>query len=227
MMSKHKLIQIFILIASILVGCNRSSLSPTLMDESPFTGNPCAAPCWYGLYIAKSDEMEVLSILKSLKFIDQNSLKIESTSIPDFNSTNLVPGKRITANCANSETPCLILNIASGKLRDIRSILNYKITVDEVIKSIGNPDKVGYTTCCTESMACGIQLFWIQKQLVLSSRTFSGRKGCDYSRKTYSTGLVDANLEIAQLEFFPIEIIGNLIADTEMVGNYQGINPKK
>ncbi len=78
MMSKYKSIQIFILIASILVGCNRSSLSPTLMDKSAFTGIPCAAPCWYGLEIAKSNESEVVSTLKSLGFIDQETLKIKS-----------------------------------------------------------------------------------------------------------------------------------------------------
>jgi hypothetical protein len=84
-----------------LCGCSGSkgTLAPELVDKSPFTGDPCAAPCWHGLEIAKSNESEVVSALKSLSFIDEESLKIRTLTITGFDPNTEVPGKRITADC--------------------------------------------------------------------------------------------------------------------------------
>jgi hypothetical protein len=212
-----------------LVGCleRKGALAPELMDKSPFTGDPCVAPCWYGLEIAKSNESEVVSTLKSFGFIDQETLKIKSISGPSFDPKITVPGKWITADCIQPRTPCLVVDIADGRLRDIKSILNYKIAFDEVVKGIGDPDKVVRTDYSAEVIACYIRLVWVQKQLVLVSKRFPGEKGCDYSQTTVSTGLVDANLEITEVDFLPNEEINQIIMESQMVGNYQGINSKK
>jgi hypothetical protein len=47
---------------------------PEQMDQSPFTGTPCAAPCWHGLEVGKSSEDEVISVLSTLTFINQDSI---------------------------------------------------------------------------------------------------------------------------------------------------------
>jgi hypothetical protein len=215
-------------VVGMLGGCSGSkgTLAPDLMDKSPFTGDPCAAPCWYGLEIAKSNESEVVSTLKSLGFIDQETLKIKSTSGPSFDPKITVPGKSIAADCLQPKTPCLVVYIADGSLRDIKSFLNYKITFDDVVKDIGNPDKVVRTDYSAEVIACYIRLVWTQKQLVLVSKRFPGERGCDYSQTAVSTGLVDANLEIAEVNFLPNEEINQMIMESEKVGNYKGINPK-
>jgi len=218
----------FLSIGVMLSGClgMNGTLAPELMDKSPFTGNPCAAPCWYGLEIAKSSESEVVSTLKSLSFIDQETLEIKSISGPSFDPKITVPGKWITADCQRPKTHCLDVKIADGRLRDIKSILNYKITFDEVVKDIGNPDKVVRTDYSAEVIACYIRLVWVQKQLVLVSKRFPGAKGCDYSQTAASSGLVDASLEIAEVDFLPNEEINQMIMESEIVGNYQGINSK-
>jgi len=211
-----------------LDGCSGSkgTLIPELMDKSPFTGDPCAAPCWYGLKIAKSSESEVVSTLKSLGFIDKETLTMKSSSGPSLDPKITVPGKSINADCLQPKTPCLVVDIAEGRLRDIKSILNYKITFDDVVKDIGNPDKVVRTDYSAEVIACYIRLVWSQKQLVLVSKRFPGEKGCDYSQTAVSTGLIDANLEIAEVDFLPNEEINQMIMESEKVGNYKGINPK-
>ena len=146
--------------------------------------------------------------------------------MPGFDPDIWVPGKWITADCQRPKTHCLDVKIADGRLRDIKSILNYKITFDEVVKDIGNPDKVVRTDYSAEVIACYIRLVWTQKQLVLVSKKFPGAKGCDYSQTAASTGLVDASLEIAEVDFLPNEDINQMIMESEMVGNYQGINSK-
>jgi hypothetical protein len=211
-----------------LCGCSGSkgTLAPELVDKSPFTGDPCAAPCWHGLEIAKSNESEVVSALKSLSFIDEESLKIRTLTITGFDPNTEVPGKRITADCLKTKNPCLVVDIADRRLRDIKSVLNYKITFDEVVKDIGNPEKVVRTDYSAEVIACYIRLVWVQKQLVLVSKRFSGEKGCSYSQTAVSTGLVDANLEIAEVDFLPDEEINQMVMESEMVGNYKGTNSK-
>ena len=218
----------FLGVGVLLGGClgSKGTVAPELMDKSPFTGNPCAAPCWYGLEIAKSNKSEVVSTLKSLGFVDQETLKIKSSSGPGFDPKITVPGKWITANCLQPKTRCLVVDIAEGRLRDIKSVLNYKITFDEVVKDIGNPEKVVRTDYSAEVIACYIRLVWTQKQLVLVSKRFPGAKGCDYSQTAVSTGLVDANLEIAEVDFLPDEEINQMVMESEMVGNYKGTNSK-
>jgi hypothetical protein len=106
---------------------------------------------------------------------------------------------------------------------------------DEVLKDIGNPDKVIHTNYSAEVIACYIRLVWIKKQLVLASKRFPGAKGCDYSQAAASSGLVDASLEIAEVDFLPHEEINQIIyedinqpiKDYVIVGNYWGINPNK
>jgi hypothetical protein len=229
-MKKKLLLIIFGLLSAgvMLGGCSGSkvTLAPELMDKSPFTGEPCAAPCWHGLEIAKSSEPEVISALKSLSFINEESLKIRTLTMTGFKPGTEVPGKRITANCLQPKTLCLVVDIADGRLRDIKSILNYEITFDEVVKDIGNPDKVVRTNYSAEVIACYIRLVWTQKQLVLVSKKFPGAKGCDYSQTAASSGLVDASLEIGEVDFLPNEEINQMIMESEMVGNYQGINSK-
>jgi hypothetical protein len=216
-----------LLLGAFMAACNKSSPSPELMDKSPFTGDPCAAPCWHGLEIAKSDEAEVVSTLKVLRFIDQETLKIKSTSGPGFDPKITVPGKWITADCLRPKKHCLDVDIADGRLHDIKSILNYKITFNEVLENIGNPDKVVRTNYSAEVIACYIRLVWTQKQLILVSKRFPGREGCDYSQTAASSGLVDASLVIAEVDFLPNEEINQMIIESEMIGNYQGINSEK
>jgi hypothetical protein len=38
------------MIGAFLAGCSQSSVSLDQMDISPFTGIPCAAPCWQALW---------------------------------------------------------------------------------------------------------------------------------------------------------------------------------
>ena len=218
----------FLIAGIMLSGClgGKGKLALELMDKSPFTGNPCAAPCWFGLEIAKSNESEVISALKSLSFIDEGSLKIRSLTMPGFDLKIWVSGKWITADCIRPKKHCLDVDIADGKLRDIKNILNYTITFDEIVKDIGNPDKVVRTDYSAEVIACYIRLVWTQKQLVLVSKRFPGTKGCNYSQAAVSTGLVDANLEIAEVDFLPNEEINQMVMGSEMVGNYKGINSK-
>ena len=223
------ILSVYLLAGISLFGCGGdiASIDPELIDKSMFTGVPCAAPCWHGLEIGKSNKSEVLSVLKTLSFVDPETIRIIPTSMPGSDSENWISGERMIVNCKKSGMPCLVLNVVEGRLRDIRSILNYKMTFAEVLEYLGSPDKVGFTVCCPEAMECEIQLVWIEKQIVLTSTPFLGNKGCDKSNAAFTTGLVDAGLEIGAVDYLPVEDIKNLVEDTDSVGDFYGVNSEK
>src|SRR5215208_3811122 len=110
------------------------TLSANQMDKSPFTGIPCAAPCWHGLLVGKSAEKDVTAILPTFSFIDQKSVQIyRRPSMPDYYAMASGPGAEIVANCINSDKECLDLTIANDILQNIIVELNYEIRPDEAV----------------------------------------------------------------------------------------------
>ena len=140
--SRRNIYQIFkmMIIGAFLFGCveQTATPSPDQIDMSPFTGIPCAAPCWHSLMIGKSSESDIISTIPTLSFIDQNSVYYHrmpsmSTLAPDV----FGEGVEITANCVNSEKQCLTIQAVENILTEISIVLNYQIKVDEAIGYLG------------------------------------------------------------------------------------------
>lgn len=228
-MNKIVLKILFIGIVINLNGCSRPlaqpTISPQLIDKSAFTGIPCAAPCWYSLEIGKSSESDVMLVLSNLDFIDQKNIQVRPMLMPDLNPNNWVPGKIITANCISPRKLCLSVDIANGKLRGIEIILNYKMKLEEVLGYLGNPDKVGINHLSHDLLKCEIEFIWIEKQLLMSSKTYSGDDGCNYSFSTYTTGIVDSNLEIVAIKYLLVEEIDLMVLNKDRFGIFNGVKP--
>ncbi len=218
MIMKHWLVRIALIISIIgvfLTGCIGSkpatippsifTPSPEQMDKSPFTGIPCAAPCWHGLEVGKSTEKDVTSILPALTFIDQKSVQIfRRPSMPDYYIKLYGPGVEIVTNCINSEKECLELTTANDILQKIIVRLNYEIRVEEAIGYLGNPDYIGYDNIGSERVICEVYLVWSESRLVLASR-FEGVEGSDavekYCYVVRDTGKIPSNLPILEARY--------------------------
>ncbi len=175
-----------------LFACSKSTPSPSQMDKSPFTGIPCAAPCWHGLLVGKSSENDVMSTLPTLTFIDQNTIQVFKGSRPTLNYETFAPGVEIDASCIQPSQQCLQLTVAADILTSIVVKLNYEIKVDEAIRYLGNPDYIGYLDLGAEKIMCETYLIWSSKQLVLASETFEGPKAVEAN-----CGMVRDTSEIA------------------------------
>lgn len=140
------------------------------MDKSPFTGIPCAAPCWHGLEVGKSTESEVTSILPTLTFINHETIQTYHVSMPNYNYSASAPGVLIEASCANSGRKCLTLSVIDNVLTDIEVGLNYDIRADQAIGYLGNPNYVGYDNIGSERVICEVYLVWNDSRFVLASR---------------------------------------------------------
>lgn len=174
------------------------------MDKSPFTGVPCAAPCWYGLEVGESNESEVVATLPSLTFIDQKSIKMyRRISVPDYYIKLYGPGVEIVGNCVNSNKECLTITIANDVLQEIIVRFNYEIRPTEAISFLGDPDYIGYANLGTERIMCEVYLIWSSKRLVLASRfeDFDGlEKYCEVVRDEEK---LPSSLLISEARYLP------------------------
>jgi len=216
--SRHIIYMIikYMIAGTFLFGCSKfgSTPSPDFTDKSPFTGVPCAAPCWQGLIVGKSIENDVEKTVPTLTFIDQSSVYYHrmptmSTLDPEV----FGEGVEITANCADSAKQCLTIQVVENILTEISLELNYHIKVDEAIDYLGNPDLIGYGTLGAERIICEVYLIWSDKQLVLASEEFEGFKATeDNCGVVRDTGKVASSLLISEARYLSVEGIDFMIS---------------
>lgn len=212
-----------VVIAYLLFGCTSSmpgpnpiitlSPSPGQMDKSPFTGIPCAAPCWHGLEVGKSNETDVNAVVPILTFIDQGSVQVyRRPSMPDYYIMSAGPGMEISAKCINSEKECLNLTTANNVLQKIIVGLNYDIRPDEAISYLGIPDYIGAANLGGETFLCEVYLIWRRSRLVLAT-TFRDSAGAKkYCYAVRDEGKVPASLPILEARYLSDEELDAYLA---------------
>ncbi len=178
------------------------TLSPEQMDISPFTGVPCAAPCWHGLEVGKSTERDITAVVPTLSFIDQSSVQIfRRPSMPDYYVKDFGPGVEIVADCINYKKSCLDLTTSNDVLQKIIVKLNYEISADEAIGYLGAPDYMGYNDFSSERIMCEVYLAWNKSRLVLVA-TFQDLAGAQkYCYVAGREGKVPANMLISEARY--------------------------
>jgi len=187
------------------------------MDKSPFTGIPCAAPCWYGLEIGKSNESDVISKIQALTFIDRNSVYIHHmSSMSTYDDPRVFgEGVEVRANCINTGNQCVTVQVVNNILTEISTLLNYQIKVDKAIKYLGNPNYVGFDRAGGEQIACRVYLIWSEKQLILASKIFEGlnasEKNCYVIREV---GKLSPNLLVSEVRYVSTATIKELQASS-------------
>lgn len=220
MVSRHIIFRItkMVMVGAFLFGCAEPTTtpSPNQIDKSPFTGIPCAAPCWHGLMIGQSNESDVMSTLPTLTFINQNTINVHYIqSLPSLDPSIWEPGVEVTASCINATKQCLTIRVVDNLLTEVVTVMNYDIRVDETIKYLGDPDYVGFDRAGGEQIACQVYLIWKEKQLVLVSQIFEGanavEKNCYVIR---DTGKVSSGLLISEARYLSIRTIEILLSSS-------------
>lgn len=214
----RKMCQVLITIITsmLLFGCSKTTPSPNQVDKSPFTGIPCAAPCWHGLLIGKSNENEVASTLQTLTFIDQNSVYYHKmTSMSTLNPGVFGEGVEIRADCVSSKKQCLSIQVVENILTQISIKLNYQFNVEEALRNLGNPDYIGFDRAGGEQTACRVFLIWSKKRLLLASETFKGlsaaEKNCFQIRET---GKISPSLLISEVRYTSTAAIEEMLSNS-------------
>ena len=111
-----------------------------IADQSFMTGNPCKAPCWYGLVPGVSSDTEIMQKLPQLTFIDTHSIVRNEGSFWPGNQPHM-----IYFNCKNiQKTQCGFLIVTDDRLKFINLYLQYNLMLSQVIKKLGPPEYIDY-----------------------------------------------------------------------------------
>jgi len=218
------------IVGALLLGCSKPTPSPTQMDKSPFTGIPCSAPCWYGLKVDESSEKTVLSTMRTLTFINQDSIQLfRMGSAPGLNPQDYDYEAKIVANCIYPEKQCLTLKTKNYTLTEIEVLLNYESTVDKAIGYLGDPDYIGYLDLGTEQIICQDFLIWNSKQLVLASKRFEGFKAVEANcGVVHDTGKIAPGLLISEARYLSSTAIETLLSTSSgKFFEFSGTLPEK
>jgi hypothetical protein len=214
-----------LVIYALLFGCSVSTPTPSIeqMDKSPFTGDPCAAPCWHGLVIGESSENEALSKIPTLTFIDPNSIQLfRENSAPGLDPKDSNYAAQIIANCITVEEQCLVLRTESYILTEIELILNYEVTVQDAIRYLGVPDYIGYQKLgVAHDVLCELDVIWVSKQLILASEIFESYEAVERCGAVRETGKVESNLLISKVIYKTEGAIEILLEDGSRVGFFE------
>lgn len=214
-------IPVAIIVLAFLAGCGNPETTPAMplpaiIDRSPFTGVPCSAPCWYGLVIGKSSEGEVRSTLEVLPFLDQSTIDyVQRKWMPGIAPNIDAQGVDVYASCIRPHQPCVELSVADNVLTRIDILLNYQISVGEIVENLGAPDYVGTQQSGVEVRTCEVVLIWYSKQLILTSAPIalynsSPRNDCDVVQ---DTGKPASNLAMSNVSYRSLPWVDSWLHD--------------
>ncbi len=231
MATKHRLIPHIFLISilgAFLFGCStvKTTPLPEQMDESPFTGSPCAAPCWQGLWIGESSESDVMAMLPTLTFIKQETIQVFDRSMPTLDLSTFAPGVEIRASCSTSfSQQCLSIDVVDNVLTEVTLFLNYEIRADEAIGYLGWPDYVGYQDLGAEKIICGVYLVWRDKQLILTSSFEGGKAYEENCGVVRDTGKVASDFLVSEIRYVSSAEIEYLLSNNAGFFEFSGTIP--
>jgi hypothetical protein len=173
---------------------------PRLVDKSFVTGQPCAAPCWYGLELDRSTESDVITKLKELPFVDPGAIRISDVVI--FNFSNAT---EIDYGCADPKGElCGMMIISGGSLKVISTYIYYKLPLRLVIDQLGKPDDVFYTPYSSHGDGCLLDLDWLGKGITVRR---TDRYSISVCQELEARKALDSELEITEIYYLAEEAL--------------------
>ena len=138
-------------------------LDKSIADQSFLTEKPCAAPCWYGLELNKSDENAVENALRGLPFVLPESIrKYDSTWGYD------IPAKEFAYACiVPEEEDCGHIVLVDNKVKKVSAKIGYDLTLQTVIDKIGVPESVIYNESYPNWSDCLVDFIWPDRETIL------------------------------------------------------------
>ncbi len=186
-----------ILAACVQVAPLTPTLEASLTDTSILTDSPCSAPCWYGLELNKSTKAEISSTIKTLSFLEQNSV-VES-AIGWYPN---IPTQAIGVDCRQPPNrQCVTFLVVSDTLKCIMLSPNYNLTIGQLVAHLGPPDYVGSPIGIEgDTSHCEVFLFWVHWQMrgITYGSSSIGNRLCEDVR---SGKKLDSNLKVDVIDY--------------------------
>ncbi len=166
------------------------------IDRSFITGQPCEAPCWYGLTLGVSTTSDIRNTLHELSLVDQSTLFEYSYEINE-----MVFG----FDCVYYHVPggggCGVLQTSpDGKLKSMVISVQYPLTLKSAIDRLGIPKYYTVDTSSTEDN-CILSIYWPEKSIVVVTEENSRKKHCSENK----SAPIDLDLQIVSLIYTRID----------------------
>jgi hypothetical protein len=162
------IILVFLGIGFFTAGCKATPvpIDPRLVDQSFITGQPCEAPCWYGLVPDQSSESEVLPKLKELPFVDHTKIKEwKNSSIFGYSNAS-----ELDFNCAfPGNVICGVVVSFEGVVKYIDLAIQYSLPLKSVIDRLGTPEYIFTAGYSPHGDGCRVSFNWPQKRISVVS----------------------------------------------------------
>lgn len=164
------------------------------VDRSLISGQPCEAPCWYGLKLGESSILDVRSTLQSLPFVNHSGVLEQP-----INNGN--PNQKIFIfSCVylTYEYDCGSLETSSdGKLEKIYLSVLYPLTIQTLIDKLGAPEYYSVFGPSPNLSGCLIYIYWPQKNIYAQISDYPGNELC----KNFKSANIVLNLQIDAIRY--------------------------
>lgn len=143
-----------------------ATLEASLMDRSLLTGQPCEAPCWYGLELGRTTKAEAEAMAGTLSFIDPTASEERPDGYWDPAQQTTLPATFVHLKCRQPERQtCAGLLFVNDTLRRIHLSPNYPLRFADVVTSLGDPDYVQVFPAPGHEMLCDVGLIWKERRI--------------------------------------------------------------
>ena len=175
------IILIYLGLTLIMTGCNGTSTQvptpedPRLVDQSFVTGQPCQAPCWYGIEPGQSNQTEALNKLNTLSFVDNTKIRI-SKNVRFFDYLDVT---EIDFNCVfpNGKMCGFILSV-NDIVKSIYIYIQYPLPLKSAIDKLGAPDYFLYNPYSPHGDGCMVSFHWPKKRITLINVDYYSQQIC-------------------------------------------------
>lgn len=169
------------------------------VDRSLITGQPCEAPCWYGLKLGESTIDDVHLTLQNLIFVD-NAKTLEQPV------TNLYPNQKLfIIKCVylTYEYECGSLETSEeGKLIKIYLSVLYPLDIQTLINKLGPPEYYNVFGPSPNLGGCLIYTYWPQKNIYAQINDEPGNDLCEKAK----SGQISMELQIDAIRYEVLNI---------------------
>ena len=160
---------LMIVVMSCAVIAPRKNESPIighpLADLSFVSGEPCEAPCWYGLGLDVSTKNDVITTLGHLAFVEPESIREIESNLPGIG-----PATAVSFGCVYLPVhECGIIYISNNQelVKRIHYSVSFTLTFEDLIAMMGTPGYIRYDIW-GPGAGCNISLRWPEKEIVVS-----------------------------------------------------------
>lgn len=164
------------------------------VDRSFVTGQPCDAPCWYGLRLEESTVDDIRATLLQLPFVDQSTLA-------EWNISTDGSELSFHFDCVYYNPPgsCGVLETENGRLRKIAMAVQYPLILRSSIDQLGIPEYYTAIPSPTEDI-CNLGIYWPEKNIIVVVEENTREKHCSLGWN----GPIDLDLQISSLVYMEL-----------------------